>query len=91
LKRKFGLEMRYATLPELMFLDLSYRLATGNSPMEIGSFRCEHPKSNHLCLRYGHIDQNGAQIEVEDKPDEWEEEVLPLLIVPVEKNPENNQ
>ncbi|MFA5021386.1 MAG: hypothetical protein WC517_05035, partial [Patescibacteria group bacterium] len=48
------LEVRFATLPELMYLDLCMRLATGNSPMGspmgIYSFRCEHPTDSNKCL-----------------------------------------
>ena len=67
-----------------MYLDLSWRLATGHSPMEISRFRCEHPEDPDKCLTYGSVDQLGAVIEVDRDPSRHYLPVLLLFIPPVE-------
>lgn len=85
LRRIFSdLEIRFATLPELVYLDWSWRIATGVSPMEIGSFRCEHPVNPNACLTYGGVDQYGGEIKVERDPVKWGHQVMPLFILPKE-------
>lgn len=81
-------EVRFARLPELMYLDFAMRLATGYSPMRCGHFRCEHLRADK-CFAYGEVDQNGAEIAVEKAAQtDWivsHRDVLPLFILPTEK------
>ncbi|MFH1583150.1 MAG: hypothetical protein ABIB72_02425 [Candidatus Falkowbacteria bacterium] len=86
LQRQYpGVTVRFATMPELMFLDLSWRLVTGGeSPMGIGSFRCEHPAGNGKCLKYGGVDEHGAKVETDKYPNSEHHPVLPLFILKAE-------
>lgn len=83
LQRMFpGVIVRFATMPELMFLDLSWRLISGGeSPMDIYSFRCEHPNSSDKCLLYGGVDKYGAEVEADKYPRYANRQVLPLFIL----------
>jgi len=65
LQRQFpGVTVRAANLPELFYMDLSMRLATGDSPMQIWDFHCPHTSSNASYIKYGHDDQYGGRIKV---------------------------
>jgi hypothetical protein len=83
LRRKYpGVTVRFATLPELMFLDFCWRLANEDSPVGIYSFRCQHPLDDSKCLRYGNVSDYGAKIE--DDIQVWETGALPLFILNIE-------
>ncbi|MDD5590128.1 MAG: hypothetical protein PHQ47_03065 [Candidatus Portnoybacteria bacterium] len=75
----FPMTVRFATLPELMWLDLSMHEANGRSPMGIWSFRCENPEDPQGCITYGGVCEYGAEIK-ESKPDSDCERVMPLFI-----------
>ncbi|MFA5029903.1 MAG: hypothetical protein WC518_04210 [Patescibacteria group bacterium] len=74
------LTVRFATLPELMFIDLCMRLATGGSPMEIGAYRCENPLYSSKCLKYGSVGQYGAEVSEDRVSSTAGEAVMPLFI-----------
>lgn len=77
--------VRFATLPELMFIDLSLRLTDVVSPMSIMSFRCAHPSDNSKCLTYGHVDDYGAEITDNSDPTRDYLSVLPLFCPRIKK------
>jgi hypothetical protein len=87
LQRRYpGVTVRFATMPELMFLDLSMRLITGGeSPVGIESFRCEYPDDPSKCLKYGGVGDYGAVAEVDKNPDKEHYPVLPLFILKRQK------
>jgi hypothetical protein len=86
LQREYpDMTVRFARLHELAFLDLCWRLATMQSPVEIGRFRCENPVEGKNCLTYGGVDQYGAQIEEERDSTKHERRVLPLFFIKSEE------
>ncbi|MCX6813973.1 MAG: hypothetical protein NT078_02075, partial [Candidatus Azambacteria bacterium] len=82
LQRKFpGVTVRLANLPELIYLDFCMRLAVGESPFGIFSYRCEHPTDDKKCLAYGHVGDYGGEIEIDKKPESEYPPVMPLFFL----------
>lgn len=73
------IEIRMATIPEIMQMDMSRRLMVGDSSIDIGGIKCPHPTVKSRCILHEYGDY-GCHVKEDDKPNFAHYKVIPLFV-----------